>query len=404
MEFIRAIQCYSCFVWGEHLRNECPTKNNPICSNCSTTGHSYTECTNISLCSNCEGPHSATARVCPAYNTAMETLKPKLAIQLAHYITNINSSLTPTHNNAIATEILRKAALTANNIDDFVVSLFRSCDILINTDTDTGTSTGITTGTTTGTTTGITTGTTTGTTTSTQAQQQHTPQQHTPQQHTPQQHTSQQHPLQQQTLKQHHTEHQHSHQQHSLKNPYQSQKMTTNRYCADISKHLTRKSNSTQLAHATTDFEGFETSGATARTDQTMSILRNNITDTDSNFGDVSSLDISNDDLLSETYSFTNPFIGHDLSLEDLEWEDMHDTHSHTSPYTRHNLSLEDTQPHALYTSDIDAAKYYYLNKMGSSKTDEERKYYHTELLNLFFSKENRDHLSQYKKCRPDHK
>ena len=384
MEFVRAIQCYSCFIWGEHLRNECPTKHSPICSNCSTPGHSYTECTNTSHCSNCQGPHSATARICPAYNSAIETLKPKIAIQLAHYITNINSPPTPTHNNAIATEILRKAALTADNIDDFVVSLFKSCDILTNTDTDTGTSTGTTTGTATGTPTH-----TTGTTTSTQAHQQHTPQQHTPQQQTP---------------KQHHTEHQHSHQQHSLKNPYQSQKMTTNRYCADISKHLTRKSNSTQLAHATTDFEGFETSRATARTDQTMSILRNNITDTDSNLGDVSSLDISNDDLLSETYSFTNPFIGHDLSLEDLEWEDMHDTHSHTSPYTRHNLSLEDTQPHALYTSDIDAAKYYYLNKMGSSKTDEERKYYHTELLNLFFSKENRDHLSQYKKCRPDHK
>ena len=61
--------------------------------------------------------------------------------------------------------------------------------------------------------------------------------------------------------------------------------MTTNKFCADISKHLTRKSNSTQLAHATTDFEGFETSGATASTDQTISILRNNITDTDSNFG-----------------------------------------------------------------------------------------------------------------------
>ena len=166
-----------------------------------------------------------------------------------------------------------------------------------------------------------------------------------------------------------------------------------------MSKHLTRKSNSTQFTHATTDFEGFETSGATARTDQTMSILRINITDTDSNFGDVSLLDISNYDLLSETYSFTNA----NLSLEDHHAPSL-DTHSHTSPYTRHNLSLEDTQPHALYTSDIDAAKYYYLNKMGSSKTAEERKYYHTELLNLIFSKENRDHLSQYKKCRPDHK
>ena len=126
-----------------------------------------------------------------------------------------------------------------------------------------------------------------------------------------------------------------------------------------------------------------------------MSILGNNITDTDSNFGDVSSLDISNDDLLSETYSFTNA----NLSLEDHHAPSL-DTYSQTSPYTRHNLSLEDTQSFALHTSDIEAAKYYYLNKMMSSKTDEERKYYHTELLNLpsflnlISSKENGNHLS----------
>ena len=111
MEFVRAIQCYSCFIWGNHLRNECPTKLNPICSNCSTTGHTYTECINPPQCSNCQGPHNATARICPAYNTAIETLKPKIASQLAHFIANINSPPTPTHNNAIATEILRKAAL-----------------------------------------------------------------------------------------------------------------------------------------------------------------------------------------------------------------------------------------------------------------------------------------------------
>ena len=57
----------------------------------------------------------------PAYNTAIETLKTKIASQLAHYITNINSPHTQTHNNAIAKEVLRKAALTVSKIGEFVV-------------------------------------------------------------------------------------------------------------------------------------------------------------------------------------------------------------------------------------------------------------------------------------------
>ena len=87
MEGVRLIQCYSCFTWCKHLRPDCPTKHDPqICSNCSQTGHSYTECQNELRCINCEGSHPATARICPEYTKALEHQKTKIAEQLAHLI------------------------------------------------------------------------------------------------------------------------------------------------------------------------------------------------------------------------------------------------------------------------------------------------------------------------------
>ena len=88
MEFLRPIQCYSCFVWCNHFRNECPTKDNPICSKCGEQGHNYLDCTNGYNCPNCHGKHSATARICPEYSSAIEKLKPTIAAQLAHFLPN----------------------------------------------------------------------------------------------------------------------------------------------------------------------------------------------------------------------------------------------------------------------------------------------------------------------------
>ena len=135
MEFFRAIQCYACFAWCKHYRNNCPLKDNPICSRCSQSGHIYTECPieNKIICCNCGGSHIATARICPEYSTAVENLLPIIAAQLAHHLvkTSPTENQTPS-DNAIGTDILRAAALNSENQDDFLLSLFESCKIFAN--------------------------------------------------------------------------------------------------------------------------------------------------------------------------------------------------------------------------------------------------------------------------------
>ena len=125
MEYLRPIQCYSCFEWCNHFRNECPTKDNPICSRCGGYGHNYTECSKPYNCTNCHRSHSATARICPAYSYAIEKIKPTIAAQLAHLLNN-NS------NHATGTDILRAATLDSNNSNDFLTSLFNACQIFTN--------------------------------------------------------------------------------------------------------------------------------------------------------------------------------------------------------------------------------------------------------------------------------
>ena len=125
MEFFRPIQCYSCFIWGNHLRNECPTKENPICSRCSEYGHLYTDCSNNFCCPNCQGNHSATARICPEYKITVEKLLPVNARQLA-YLLNNTANVTPS-DNAICTDMLRAAALDSRTKEEFLDSLFKAC-------------------------------------------------------------------------------------------------------------------------------------------------------------------------------------------------------------------------------------------------------------------------------------
>ena len=117
MEYLKPIQFYSCFVFCKHLRNECPTRYTQICSNCSKTGQTYTDCNNDSYCSNCHGPHPATARICPAYHTAIEMLKPKIAVQLAEYIGSTNPD---------------DSSTCFKNTDEFLTSLFNSCKSFTN--------------------------------------------------------------------------------------------------------------------------------------------------------------------------------------------------------------------------------------------------------------------------------
>ena len=129
LELFRTIQCYSCFQWCNHYRPDCPTKHEPqICSRCTKTGHDYSNCTNEHLCINCGGKHPATARICPEYLRAIETHKPAIAKQLAHYVlTHTDSDLnriTQT-DSTIVTGLLRLSTLEATNEQEFVKYLFK---------------------------------------------------------------------------------------------------------------------------------------------------------------------------------------------------------------------------------------------------------------------------------------
>ena len=118
LEAFRAIQCYSCFCWCQHLRTNCPTKHEPeICSRCSATGHNYSDCTQTPKCLNCQGEHPATARICPIYIQAVESQKRIIAEQLAYLI------LTPPHS-PTPSDMLRAAAHEATNEKEFLTSLF----------------------------------------------------------------------------------------------------------------------------------------------------------------------------------------------------------------------------------------------------------------------------------------
>ena len=328
MEFLRAIQCYSCFTWCEHLRNECPRRSTPVCSNCSATDHSYKDCTNSTLCYNCSGDHPATARICPAYTTAVEALKPRIAEQLAHYITGIKSDTNSTHDNAIATKILKKAALASDNIDDFVVSLFKACDIFTKNDS------------------------TDPPQTANQDSRRLVDSQMPLQSQSQPDLSKQNHQLQ---------DPQPSLQQKSTKKPSHSHKMPVHRFLVDTSKHLVRKPNlstgrTPSPNGAVRHIQEIKSSTKSVHDnlDSDISTLRNYGSDTDSDYTDECLLNISNDD-----------------------------TYSQTSLYTRHNLSLEDIQPYTLHITDRETAKYYYYNKMMSSNTPEEKKFYYRELLDL---------------------
>ena len=128
MEGVRLIQCYSCFCWGKHLRSNCPTKYDiQICSRCSETGHSYTECTKEPKCLNCLNPHPATARICPEYVKALESQKSKIAEELANLILPLLCTfiMGPNLINAFKT-----AAIHSKNPYEFLNSLLHSCQNL----------------------------------------------------------------------------------------------------------------------------------------------------------------------------------------------------------------------------------------------------------------------------------
>ena len=64
-EFIEVPMCMKCYVMNDLSTRRC-TSTTVICSECSQTGHTWTDCkTGTKMCINCSGNHRTTAPQCP---------------------------------------------------------------------------------------------------------------------------------------------------------------------------------------------------------------------------------------------------------------------------------------------------------------------------------------------------
>ena len=134
MEHYKLIQCYNCLEFC-HTRNNC--QNETKCSRCGYAHeYPYTDCRATPKCCNCEGPHSATARICPKYIEAFVSNEQKSAEQLSlkypHLFTSPPSSPQPQHSNdSDISHILRAARLASKDPNDFANQLFQATSQLL---------------------------------------------------------------------------------------------------------------------------------------------------------------------------------------------------------------------------------------------------------------------------------
>ena len=65
--FIKILTCFKCYKIDDHLKHNCPNEDSfRVCSECSSSDHTYTNCTSVTKkCINCEGAHSTLAYRCP---------------------------------------------------------------------------------------------------------------------------------------------------------------------------------------------------------------------------------------------------------------------------------------------------------------------------------------------------
>ena len=69
--------CYKCYKLEDHHTNQCPQEANyKVCSECSSTEHTWTNCNNtFKKCLNCNGDHRTLAFKCPSRKTLVEEKK-----------------------------------------------------------------------------------------------------------------------------------------------------------------------------------------------------------------------------------------------------------------------------------------------------------------------------------------
>lgn len=64
--YINILMCFKCFALESHITKKCPSREEKICSECSSTSHTWRECTAVSKCCvNCGGGHRTMAMSCP---------------------------------------------------------------------------------------------------------------------------------------------------------------------------------------------------------------------------------------------------------------------------------------------------------------------------------------------------
>ena len=330
--------------------------------------------------------HPATARICPAYHTAIETLKPKIATQLAHYI-NPDDRLTPDNTNG--TEIFRSAALASKTADEFLLSLFNSCkqftdktptqdshaqqEQIHNFQLDTD-NTSIT---------------------ATQAQIHHTQ---------PQQQTHDSHP--QQTHDSHSQQTHDSHAQEKIQqpqrqtyepeaqHPFHSEKQPIHKFCVDASKHLMRNPIPNRVVRLTEHVY----SDLPEATSHTMSSLRNYDSDTDRNLTDEYSFSISESDNVSQAHSPTKYItFEHQSPLEAGKYIMILEGDRLCRWFGSYPLDLEEScirlkleywseligcyDEHNYCTLDLETAKDYCLEKINLGDIDIKLNRYYTKAL-----------------------
>ena len=66
-DYIHLTMCYKCYCYNDHNSSNCPKSSEyKICSLCSSTDHTYKQCSaQEKQCINCGGPHSTLAMSCP---------------------------------------------------------------------------------------------------------------------------------------------------------------------------------------------------------------------------------------------------------------------------------------------------------------------------------------------------